>query len=495
MIEKLLVPFLSGTRHRKMTGCFAVLFFLTSSFALAQDASRALRGAWEIETPDKGTLILVLKGQGLASYFWGDNADRNVYQGKWTVEGESAVASWPDGSALVLEKTASGFSATLTRGSDGSKYEAATKQLPQNVLGQWAKPPQRDRPDRGEQEEAEGYFGTWMIGEDASKFIFVQPDRSAASTKGNTSRGQRGQWARQGSELHIIWDSGEYSILSETDRGYTYKIVESGAIIEEDETDTASAIRTNDSQVPADWMAAYQAERELASGGIAFTSRKQARAFYRGDWVIRRGDTVFERIEIKRFGGLSTSAERSLDGQWRQSGQDIFMRWDNGMRKILSPVGEGFVLYEFRPGRPLDGVPTRVLAGAPANTAKFEKYLAGRTNVAEQVREMAMAAGIPESERSGGWGRTFARWAWPFGGESESENTDELLAAEYSPESEDPWWWPFWSETRKEVTETSEEAEDSAEENESEAKEVATDSEPAQEKDTPKKKSGWQWPF
>ena len=52
------------------------------------------------------------------------------------------------------------------------------------------------------------------------------------------------------------------------------------------------------------------------------------------------------------------------------------MRWDDGMK--ISPVGEGFVLYEFRPGRPLYGVPTRVLAATLANTAKFEKHLAGR---------------------------------------------------------------------------------------------------------------------
>ena len=43
-------------------------------------------------------------------------------------------------------------------------------------------------------------------------------------------------------------------------------------------------------------------------------------------------------------------------------GQDLFMRWDDGMRKILSPIGRGFVIYEYRPGRPLDGVPTRTHA-------------------------------------------------------------------------------------------------------------------------------------
>ena len=104
-----------------------------------------------------------------------------------------------------------------------------------------------------------------MIDEKPSKFIFVQRDRSAASAGGDSTRGHRGQWARQGRELHIIWDSGEYSILSETERGYTYKIVDSGEVIEEDATPAVSAIRTSDSQVPSAWLESYLAEREVTS--------------------------------------------------------------------------------------------------------------------------------------------------------------------------------------------------------------------------------------
>ena len=489
MIGKLLVSFLFGTPRRKMQGRIALLFFLTSSFTIAQDASRALRGAWEIQTPELGTLILVLKGQGLASYFWGDNADRNVYQGEWSVDGERASASWSDGSSMILEKTAAGHSVSVTSSRDGLQFTAAARQLPQNVLGQWAKPPERGRTDRDDEEETEGYFGTWMIDEKPSKFIFVQRDRSAASAGGDSTRGHRGQWARQGRELHIIWDSGEYSILSETERGYTYKIVDSGEVIEEDATPAVSAIRTSDSQVPSAWLESYLAEREVTSGGIAFTSRKSARAFYRGNWIIRRSETVFERIGVKRFGGLTTSADRSLDGQWRQSGQDIFMRWDDGMRKILSPVGEGFVLYEFRPGRPLDGVPTRVLAATPANTAKFEKHLAGRSIVAEEVHKMAMAAGLSEEEETN-IGRTFTRWVWPFG-ESESESAEELLAEEFAPEEDNSWWWPFWSEKR--VVESEEDSTDATEVLE----EDPAEEEPkeATKRSASKKEAVWQWLF
>jgi hypothetical protein len=130
------------------------------------------------------------------------------------------------------------------------------------------------------------------------------------------------------------------------------------------------------------------------------------------------------------------------------SGQDVFMRWDDGMRQVLSPVGRGFTLYAYRPGRPLDGVPTRIYAAAPEDTAKLAEHLEGRKDVAKQMREMAEAAGIdPATQENVGWGRTFARWAWPFSGGSDGMTTEEMLTEEYEPEeASDPWWWPFWSE-------------------------------------------------
>ena len=157
------------------------------------------------------------------------------------------------------------------------------------------------------------------------------------------------------------------------------------------------------------------------------------------------------------------------------------------MRKILSPVGEGFVLYEFAQGA-LDGVPTRVLAATPANTAKFEKHLAGRSIVAEEVHKMAMAAGLSEEEETN-IGRTY-----PLGvafGESESESAEELLAEEFAPEEDNSWWWPFWSEKR--VVESEEDSTDATEVLE----EDPAEEEPkeATKRSASKKEAVWQWLF
>lgn len=448
-----MINFYGGkTRPSARTRCvawrlLALALLLHPASLFAQISDDLYRGTWQIQTPNEGALVIILKSQGLASYFFGDNADRNVYQGTWTHADASATMTWPDGSSHVIERTASGFTATFKGASGNALYNSPAQQLPQEMLGQWAKPPTREDELRSDREKAKGYFGIWKLA-DTNAILFIEPDRSAASNNGS-DKGQRGEWAKQGSELHIIWDSGDYGILNETERGFNYKKVNAGTVIEDDETETVVAERTIESTVPSSWLTNYRAERNTDSGGIAFTSRKVARAFYRGDWLVRRGENEYERVELARFGGLKSSLDSSLDGQWRLSGQDVFMRWDNGMRKILSPVGRGFVLYEYRPGRPLDGVPTRVLAASPAETAKLAEHLQGRQDVAEQMKQMAEAAGIdPVAQDNAGWGRNFARWVWPFDGAEGDQSSEEILAEEFEPKDEgDPWWWPFWSET------------------------------------------------
>jgi hypothetical protein len=208
------------------------------------------------------------------------------------------------------------------------------------------------------------------------------------------------------------------------------------------------ASRIIEDRVPHAWAASYRAEREIYTGGIAFSSRKNARAFYRGDWIVKLSENRFERIALSRFGGLSTTLDSGLEGDWRLQGQDLFMRWDDGMRKILSPIGRGFVIYEYPAGRPLDGVPTRTLATAPADSAKLAEHLKGREQVALQIVKLAEAAGIDLTQQeTAGWGRTFARWAWPFGEDEVAASADAMLNQEFEESREtDPWWWPFWSE-------------------------------------------------
>jgi hypothetical protein len=439
-----------GTYRFGMGSVFVLLTLLvTASMALAQSGDDLFRGTWQIDTPDDGALILIVKRNGLASYFWGDNTDRTVYQGTWTSTDEAATLSWPDGTQHRIVRDALGFGISLLDANQSNRYTVPAQQVPQEILGQWAKPPGKENEVVSARDQAKGFFGVWQVGQGSDgHFIFVEANRSAASSWGDDARGLRGSWAKQGSELHIVWDNGQYSILRENERAFSYKQIESGVIIEDDETELVPASRTVEANVPSAWLSNYTAEREIRTGGIAFSSRKNARIFYRGAWLVRLGEKSFERIEIGRFGGLTTSTDRRLEGSWRMEGQDIFMRWDNGSRRILSPIGDGFVIYEFKPGRPLDGVPTRVHPTAPEDTSKLTEHLQGRADVARQMLALAEAAGINPAAQDADWGRTFARWAWPFGEDEGGNSTNALLEQGYAEDADmNPWWWPFWSES------------------------------------------------
>jgi hypothetical protein len=126
------------------------------------------------------------------------------------------------------------------------------------------------------------------------------------------------------------------------------------------------------------------------------------------------------------------------------------LRWDDGLRKILSPVGRGFVLFIYQPGRALDGVPTRILPAAPEATEKLETLLLGRRAFAQTLLEKAQEAGINLADDNSNAG--FAR-IWPFSNSTSKSNSSALLTndLQYGADaaqsySNDPWWWPLWSD-------------------------------------------------
>lgn len=439
--------YLSCFRSHAKAILLTLLAVSSATSAHAQSDNDLFRGTWQIDTPNDGALILLVKRGGLASYFWGDNTDRTVYQGTWTSTDEIATLQWQDGSQHKIIRDALGFGISLVDRNQNIAYTVPAQQVPKDVLGQWAKPPTTATAVASDRDKAKGYFGVWEISDDSgSHYVFVESDRSAASTWGD-DRGLRGSWAKQGSELHIVWDSGDYSILRENERAFSYKRIAAGAVIEDDKTEFKTATRTINDKVPASWWANYKAERDIHTGGIAFSSRKNARAFYRGTWLVKVGESAYERIEFGRFGGLTTTRGNNMEGSWRMDGQDIFLRWDNGSRQILSPVGQGFILYEYKPGRPLDGVPTHTYPAAPADASKLAEHLQGREDVARQMLALSEAAGVAPITEDAGWGRTFARWAWPFSDDDAATSTDALLEEAYEKADEtDPWWWPFWSE-------------------------------------------------
>ena len=215
------------------------LLSLTLGLSLfAQEGEDLYRGTWQIDTPDDGALILIVKRNGRASYFWGDNADRTVYQGTWSSDAKGATLKWSDGSTHRITRDTLGYAISHSDTTGQELYNTQAQLVPKNVLGQWAKAPSDPDKEISDRDKAKGFFGTWEVtnGTD-TYYIVVQPNRSAASnwSPGNASPvGLRGSWAKQGSELHIVWDTGHYSILKENERSFSLKLIPPGTVIGED---------------------------------------------------------------------------------------------------------------------------------------------------------------------------------------------------------------------------------------------------------------------
>lgn len=467
----------------RLVPTFLSVFLLTSSLN-AQDRQNTFKGTWQINTPDRGSLIIILKNQGLAAYFWADNADLKVYPGTWKQTDGSATLSWSDRSQHRIEPDNLGFSATYLDTTGSEQYTTRAKQVPEGILGQWAKVPDGKNERTSDSRKTKGFPDIRKI-IDASTadpyYIFIESDRTVAQTRDDL----RGRWAKQGSELHITWENGDYSIFRQRESGFDYKQIVSGQSIENDEAEWIPAERGIEDHAPPSWMANYTNERASDTTRISFMGPKQARAFYRGNWIVQHSDEEFEQIRIGRFGTLKTSLDHSIGGNWKIQGPSIFMRWDDGMRQILRPIGRGFVLQEYPPGRPLDGLPSHIYPAALSNPAKLTKYLKGHKDVSRQVLDQAEATGwLSRQQKPNTWHRTFFSWLRPFKQYDSARFSEKRLQAK---ESEDPWWWPFWSEDKtadaevgKETLEIEDRSRDAAEIPKSKKRKSAPD---------------WNWPF
>lgn len=445
----------------------AALFVMLTCALFAQELMD-YRGAWQTETPQEDQLVLIIKRNSLASYFHANNTDRTVYQGSWSSDTEGVTLKWKDGSSHRITRSLLGYEITYFDAEQVEQYTTTAAKLPENILGQWAQGPTSPEEELSDRDRAKGFFGIWEIGAPSSPYyLVIEPDRSAAtdwSLDSPSEQGLRGSWAKQGSELHIAWDTGHYGILKQDDPDFTFQLIQPGAVIEEAAAETFAATRVGEDQLPSDWQTLYTDERTAQPGGVAFANRKDSVAFYRGPWIVQRTEDNFERIEIGRFGGLKTSTDSTLYGNWRMSGQDIFMNWDDGMRKILSPIGNGFVLYEYKPGRPIDGVPTRIFPATHEDLDRLPEYMEGHKELAEGLLSRA----------------------------EEAQAAAALLQADSkSLKTNDPWWWPFWSETLP-VEAASPEATDA------ERSSVEVVMEPPavnREAKISSSKSDWEWPF
>lgn len=384
-------------------------------------------GHWNVQTDSGTELFFVVKKRGMASFFFASKNDNTIYKGDWEVFGDALFIEWDTGRTDVMRQIdARNFRVAMFNngytGDETPDDEGVARAVPENEVGVWTIPPDELEARSSAKEEVEGFFGTWEVNDPKGfkYFIVVNDDRTAASSYPKSRKGKaglRGTWRRQGSELHINWDTGHYQIIRERPReDYVTELWQPAANLSE--ADATIPTYRVDNFSAAGWREIYDSE-EIFARANPFRTRRDANNFFRGNWVILdQGDPVQE-IDVGRFGGTRIKGSK-LKGDWRSQSDALYIYWNDGHRAILSPNYLSFTYQIFAPGQPFDGTPSRIYPAVPDDSgkmARFERMMEDATlrlQAYQEIQEEIRNQPIPtDDDRRQPWWKVDL---WPFGG-------------------------------------------------------------------------------
>ena len=181
---------------------------------------------------------------------------------------------------------------------------------------------------------------------------------------------------------------------------------------------------------------------------LSFDSRKAQVKFFQGTWIFKRSENEYERISIGRFGGVRSDRKYQLNGQWKTGIDGLELTWDDGMRGQLLKIGDAFVYLEFAAGRPLDGIPNRILNVAPTLLDRLgDPSQVAYQRAANIVTAASQHPANPAKPKRPAQAFNNAPWWWPLWTDPKQEETAEpALIPETEterPADKKSWIWPF----------------------------------------------------
>jgi len=374
----------------------AVLMLGQGANVSAQQANpsnggEAVLGAWRATHPENGHLYMIVRKNNLVSYFWEFWKGERVMRSEWKPFGNGIYFALNSGDKLIVSRTEAGVEAFFYNAGRAMSGEPDLRMFALKVnnldVGKWYRPKVGNSKGSGlsaEQDESEGFFGTWELvsSQGLPYHIVVEKDRTAATNWPHSNQGVEGMhgfWVRQGSELHIVWDTGHYDILSKAEVGFQKRGYPPSVELSSVEPEPQPALKVE--WFPQDpWRASYEKSRKTNPITPGWKSAKQASKFFRGDWKLLSSPGELTRLELGRFGsirGIRNGEE--MRGSWRCTIDYAILRWDNGFTELIRPLGDRFISLLYSPLKNLDAVPDQVCTIEPFERWNFSlpKLFAG----------------------------------------------------------------------------------------------------------------------
>ena len=341
--------------------------------------AEAVMGAWRVTHPVNGHLFLIVRGNNLISYFWEFWKGQRVMRSEWKAFGNGVYFALDSGDKLILTRTDAGVEVFLYNAGRAMSGEPDLRLFALKVnsfdIGKWFNPTKKTptSPDA----QSDSFFGTWEVvsAQGLPYHIVVEEDRTAATNWPHSDHGvdgMRGFWIRQGSELHLVWDTGHYDILRKAEGKY-HKVGYPPSI-ELDSVEPEPQLALKVEWFPHEpWRARYETSRKAGPDGPRWKSAKKASKFFRGDWKLWSTPGELTRLELGRFGtvrGIRKGEEQK--GTWRCTSEYAILRWDNGKTELIRPLGDRFVTMLYSPLKNLDAVPDQVCPVEPYERWSFK---------------------------------------------------------------------------------------------------------------------------
>ena len=354
-------------------------------------------GFWMAQFPEsEQTVYLVIKENQFASFFFGSTDDNTVYPAKWQVgkgAEQTLTVTSMTGHSFSLSRGLNAYLISWTNSENVSTSGTAIS-VPKAEVGKLTVSPDEAKRRNTTLANAEGFFGTWEIKQedDSTFFIIVEDNRTAASSYADSKygiRGLRGRWVKRGSELHIQWDSGHYSILTELPNRYESLFYAPGEALNSEKSGNKTIAARVNFRALGSWFEDYENDKaDYATSVSAFRKRSKARTFYRGKWDVLDSDgTLKETLDFSRFQDIDSGREGGVDGSWRVNSDWAYITWEDGLRAVVQPIEDAFTIAIYLPEQALDGTPYKFFPLVPHDSDKITKYITYRTKASDRLRE------------------------------------------------------------------------------------------------------------